>query len=242
MTKSAKITLIILVVCIAVCIAGGIVLSAADVGFEAVILAVPAAVLFLQTKKADKNGAKVTWGNPVGALIIAAFTLLLTFGTPPFINSRMKWQYPIQQKYISRFHNVKAPEYFPTSLEEVLGDYEFGYMPSIMQGTGYFSVTYKTTPERAAACAAEYAPQAKYTIPLKEYIEMGGYKVEDFTPRENSCDDGTLDVYISGKMREGGSESAQIYVLYAVLNWNHPHSTAVIVDTETGLVQFSQLG
>ena len=85
-----------------------------------------------------------------------------------------------------------------------------------MQGTGHYSVTYRTSPERAAAYAEEYATKAKYTVPLSEY-EVG-YKVEDFTPRENSYDDGTLDVFISEIMRGGASDSAQIYVLCAALN------------------------
>ena len=240
MTRLAKVTLILITVCIIVCIAAGVLLSAYNISFEAVILAVPAATLFLQTKAADKKGEKVTCGNPVGALLIAGITMLLTVSTPPFISSRSAWKYPMQKAYIGHFRNVKAPEEFPETLEEVLGDYAFGYMPSIMQGTGYFSVTYRTAPERAAAYAAEYAPKARYTIPLSEYDI--GYKVEDFTPREDSYDDGSLDVSISDIMRGGASESAQIYVLDAVLNPNHPHSTAVIVDTETGLVQFSQLG
>ena len=240
MTKLAKITLILLTACIAACVAGGVLLPAYNVCFEAAILAVPTAVLFLQTKKADRSGTKVTSGKPACALLIAAFTILLTFTTPPFFSSRSLWKYPMQRAYIACFRNVRAPAEFPDKPEEVSGDYEFEYMPSVMQGTGHYSVTYRTSPERAAAYAEEDAPKAKYTVPLSEY-EVG-YKVEDFTPRENSYDDGTLDVFISEIMREGASDSAQIYVLYAALNWNHPHSTAVIVDTETGLVQFSRLG
>ena len=51
-----------------------------------------------------------------------------------------------------------------------------------------------------------------------------------------------LDVYVSESMKNGCSDKAQIYVLSAVLNFNHPHSSAVIVDTETGKVQLSQVG
>lgn len=240
MTRLAKISLILLTACIVACLTGGVLLPAYNVCFEAAILAVPTLVLFLQTKKADRSGTKVRPGNPVGALLIAAFTIMLTFTTPPFFSSRSLWKYPMQRAYIACFRNVKAPAEFPDKPEEVLGDYEFEYMPSVMQGTGHYSVTYRTSPERAAAYAGEYAPKARYTIPLSEYDY--GYKVEDFTPRENSYDDGSLDVFISEVMRGGASDSAQIYVLDAVLNWNHPHSTAVIVDTETGLVQFSRLG
>ncbi len=253
MTKLAKITLIILSAGIVACIAGVIMISAVTIQFEAVILTGLTFIFYLMIRGAAKKGEKLKPDNSAVILLIAGLTLLVTFLTPAGITSRMKWQYPFQQRYISRFRNVKPSEYFPARLGEVLGDYKFEYVPSVMQGIGHYSVTYRTTPEQAAACAAEYAPKARYTIPLKEYIENGGYTVEDFTPRENSYDDGTLDVYISEKMRGGsdffddtssggGSDSTQIYVLNAVLNWNHPHSTAVIVDTETGLVQFSQLG
>ncbi len=242
MTKLSKVTMAILGVGIAACAAGFLLIGALDIAGEGIILSVLTLIFVTIEKNAARSGRKSKPGNAAGALIIAAGTLLITFTTPPFISSSAKWKYPMQRAYIGHFQNVKEPEEFPDFLADVESGYEFEYMPAIMQGSGYYSVTFTASPETAADYANRFAPQARYTVPLKEFIENGTYTVEDFTPRENSTDDGTLDVLVSEGMRSGCSDSAQIYVLYAALNRNHPHSTAVIVDTETGKIQLSQLG
>ena len=35
---------------------------------------------------------------------------------------------------------------------------------------------------------------------------------------------------------------ATVYVTSATHNWNHPHSTAVIIDSEKNMIEFAQLG
>ena len=201
----------------------------------AVIITIAVAVLS-GTAKADPNMAAKQIKS-VSAVL--AVMLLIGFSMPPIgISSPFKWQYPIQRFYTGLYHNEKEPDYFGDFLGDVQSDYKFEYLPSIMQGTGYYSVTFTTSPERAAEYAAEFAPKAQYTISLAEYIDSDIYYIGERDPAMKNV----LDVYVSESMKNGCSDKAKIYVLSAVLNFNHPHSSAVIVDTETGKVQLSQLG
>ena len=242
MTKLSKVTTAILGVCIAACAAGFVLLGAFDIAGEGIILSALALVFVMIENNAARSGQKPKPGNAAGALVIAGVTMLITLTTPPFISSSAKWRYSMQRAYIDRFKNVKAPEEFPDFINDVESGYKFEYFPALMQASGYYSVTFTASPETAADYAGRFAPMAKYTVPLNEFISDGSYMVEDFTPRENSTDDGSLAVFVSDGMRSGCSDSAKVYVLEAALNRNHPHSTAVIVDTETGKIQLSRLG
>ena len=238
MYRLAKITLVLLAACIAACIAGFVLISAWNILFETVFVGVPALVLFSKLKKAEAGGGSVKAGDVVGAWIIAGLTMFVTFTSAPIgIGSGSVWKYPFQRAYLGRFIKDDAAELFPERLEDVQGDYELRFMPTIMQGGGFMSLCYRTSPERAAAVEDRYAPGAVHTIPLDEYGGSGSfYRVEGFEP--NGSKDGTVTVGISGVMEREHSGGAVIYVLYSNYDWNHQRSRAVIVDKETGLVQY----
>lgn len=131
--------------------------------------------------------------------------------------------------------NIKEPDFFPDSFDNVQGDYRFSYMPSFGQATGHYSIEYTTTKENVQKFADTYSQQARYDISLEEYLSGASYHVNN----SDSYDD-ILTVY-TGKIWQSGNNSARIYVLDAVLNFNHPHSSAVIADPETGKIQFTYM-
>lgn len=177
-------------------------------------------------------------GRSMALMII----LFIMFCTPTLtIHSRLTWQYPFQKFYTGLYQNVREPEWFPDFRDDVRSDYSFDYMPSIMQGTGHYSVCFVTSPEIAAEYENKFASQARYIIPLDDFTARSGwYTIGD---AKDDSGNNVLDIYWNMDFWESGEEpTAQIYVLDAVLNFNHPHSSAVIVDRESGRIQLSRLG
>lgn len=152
------------------------------------------------------------------------------FSTPPFLSSNSLWRYPIQRGYIGLYSNIKEPEAFPDFRPDAESGYRFDYIPSILQGAGYYSVCFVTTPEKAAGYAERYSQAAQYVIPLEEY--EGRYTVSDTEE---------ITAYIDKEFWADSSD-AKIYVCETNLSFNHPHTFAVIVDVDRGMVQLSQLG
>ena len=193
-----------------------------------------------------KNAGEMNVRKIVTNILMRCMALMLIlffmFSMPPLtIHSKMTWQYPFQRFYTGLYQNVKEPEWFPDFRSDVQSDYYFDYLPSIMQGTGHYSVCFVTSPEAAAGYENKFAAGARYIIPLDEFTARSGC----YTIGEDKDDSGNnvLDVYWNMNFWKKGEEpNAQIYVLDAVLNWNHPHSSAVIIDKESGRIQLSRLG
>lgn len=199
-------------------------------------------IIAMVGNKSDKNDLQNRIKNIIGRILALIIILFFMFSIPSImISSSALWKYPFQSFYIGLYQNVKEPEWFPDFRKDVQSDYSFEYIPSIMQGTGHYSVCLVTSPETAAEYEKKFASQARYIIPFDEYSSREGW----YTIGEDKDDSGNnvLNVYWDMDFWKKGEEpNAQIYVLDAVLNWNHPHSSAVIIDTESGRVQLSRLG
>ena len=241
MSRSAKIMGVIFCAAAVVFTAAAVLTSASAAKYAAVVGAVAAAVMFFLDRRAKQTGIPVKNGFMMLVSLFAFFNILLCSISPWVVNSEYKWQYPYQKAYIGLYNNIKEPEFFPDFMNDVRSGYEFDYLPSIMQGAGHYSVTFVTAPERAAEYAAEFGARAMFIISLDDYLQSEGrYALEE--PDYENARDGTLNVYVSEGMKNGHGSKTRIYVQSAVLDFNHPHSSAVIADTETGLVQFTQLG
>ena len=161
------------------------------------------------------------------------------FQFPPlFIESSFLWQYPFQKMYTGLYRNVKEPDFFFDFRNDVQGDYCFEYLAAFMQGSGSYSVRFKTTPEIAAAYSGKFSPVSEYIIPLDKFNGLSDYTV---TAADGS--EGTISVTIDEDFfGNSDSENTFVFILETNLNWNHPHTSAVIVDKTNGLIQLSRLG
>ena len=93
-----------------------------------------------------------------------------------------------------------------------------------MQGTGFYTVHFVTTPERAAEYAKQYADAGADAVPLPDCIADFDSAVrvnEDFFPEP---------------------DAATVYVIQSNRNFNHPHSKTVTVDPVSGRVEITQYG
>lgn len=175
-------------------------------------------------------------GSSGYAAFIAAFSVFQLLTPPLTLHTEYFWQYSIQKAYIGEYRNIREPEWFPYFTKDA-DSFSFDYMPSVMQGTGHYSVTFHTASDDAVKrYENEFSARAVYTIPMNEWYDR--YEVDN-SGNENSYEN-ILDVYIDDSLRN--SETAVIYVIDAVTDFNHPHSSAVIIDSKNNIIQLSQLG
>ena len=132
------------------------------------------------------------------------------------------------------YHNIKEPEFFPDIKSAVTGDYRFDYLPGMLQGSGHYTVRFTTSSEHIQEYEQLFSSQARH---IYKYAAQSDY----FSAEEERPDSkGTVDVFLDSGFFEG--HEVTIYVLDTNYNWNHPHTSAVIIDSTTGRVQFSQYG
>lgn len=174
------------------------------------------------------------------AALLAILYIGFLFQFPPFIVTHSPWKYPVQKAYIDLYQNIKEPDYFPDFTDAVISDYTFSYMPSILQGAGHYCVSFITAPEQAQEYEKIYSGQAQYHFPM---TELHGHSYE--LDRENFK---SVSVIVSSLWEESsfeeyaGETHTNIYILSTNADWNHPHTSAVIVDSQSGRIEFSQLG
>lgn len=200
-----------------------------SVSFMNIVFA--AAVILICTRlpkfKFIKNGMTLL----LAVILIGSFFLFLF---PPLtVESHARWKYPLQKMYLS-LYGYREPEWFPDFDRIEAEEFTFNYMPSVMQGTGHFCVELRTSPETAAAFEAQYAQQAVKTLPMTDYSDS---TAADEQGRSLSVYTG--DFWDRDHSQETG---CRIYVLSSNWDWNHPHTSAVLVDASAGKIQFSQLG
>ena len=156
---------------------------------------------------------------------------------PVVFSSGMVWKYPFQRAYIGLYQNVDEPDWFPNFLGDVRGDYLFTYMPSIMQGDGFYDVRFKTTPQKAQNYIYQFEPRAEYVFRI-DNGNIGETVSGELELKESE----TLTVRINREFWEKCGPNTKAYVLFDNFNWNHPHSAVVVVDPDSGKIQMSENG
>ncbi|MBR6338350.1 MAG: hypothetical protein IKR76_11580 [Ruminococcus sp.] len=188
--------------------------------------------------------SKKTKRNTILLLLVTLLVLWLGFYTAPVVQkSRTLWKYPIQRAYIS-LYGYDEPDYFAGFEEDVKGEFEFDYMPSILQGIGHYSVFFETDEDTVRRYDERFSKQAKFSFTLNEYknelIYDGRIPELDRNKKGNFS---RISLYIGGSSDDGRlSATAQIYVLETNLDFNHPHTSAVIIDKENNTIFLTRLG
>lgn len=209
-------------------------------------------LVFFTGKQEDKKKAEN--GRPlrkdryavrvIGSLLLCVFPFLMS---PIAMRSKMLWQYQIQKPLLRVYNYV--PKWFPDVTADVVSDFRSDHVASVMQGEGHESIRFVTTPERAAEYQRKFSEKAYYTAALPEtYDAHITLPKEDMQkiPGYNDEWDNMLSFYCDRDFwytnDTDGDPDAVIYFLDVHGNWNHPGSSAVIINTKTGAVELSQFG
>ena len=203
-----------------------------------------------QTAQTNQNPLKrrvSPWGV-IGAVLL----LILFLPAPLALRSTFVWRYPFQRAYLGLYRNIGVPDWFPEFREDIVSDYHMDYVASVMQGTGHFSVCFMTSPERAAELEAQFAEQAIYTDSLPDAganasfckLRVPEEQYQAFSAVSEDEWDGNTTIYADRDFffHGGNAADAAVYILDAKCSMNHPASSAVIISSKTGAVQFSQFG
>ena len=182
-------------------------------------------------------------------LVLAANMLwTIFFGVlwlfPSGFESKVEWRYKWQVKFVTDIQKNGHADCFPDKLPNDASDYHMDYAPSFWQGTGHFCVRFKTSLQQLEQYEKEYSSQALYTIPLEDFKGMWDIQVEEINPKAivSHGSDKSLMVEYDKEFWAGHEKGATVYVVSAVHNWNHPHSSAVIINKKDKMVEFTHLG
>ena len=183
-------------------------------------------------RKKRRAGGALGTQIPLVRLFGPALAAACCFLMPPIsMESGALWKYPIHRTILGIYKNVQPPALFPDFTDDVISDYHFSYLPSLMQGTGHYSVRFVTDQER-----------------LDSYLD-GFLEHMDTACLLSDIDGFTLPVsdaaaYTIWYDREFFADcpDAGVIICESGTDPNHPHSTAIILDRATGRVQLSRLG
>ena len=187
----------------------------------------------LYDSRAAKKGKNLRKTSRARVLILLLCIVPVLAFPPLVVESSMRWQYPFQRFIINSYRNISEPNWFPEiDGDKIISDYHFSYLPSIMQGTGHYSIAFNTTEEQMTDYIDEY--KAGGGLTKRELLLsdcLGGGNNTDFPA-----------LWLDETIRKNVSERTWVCVLDAVYDWNHPHTSAVILDAEHNRIQFLQLG
>ena len=208
------------------------------------ILAGISVILLIVLRRIKKTNGMISAAKKGIFIVIYGFLLFyqcVFYLIPPFIwDSHSLWKYPLQKAYINCYQNIHEPDYFPDFSRDVVSDYTFNYAPSMMQGAGNYCVSFVTTPEKAGEYEKLYSAQAEYSFPLTELYNHS-YELDKENFKSISVAVGNI--WEKSSFEEYATEvNANVYILSTNADWNHPHTSAVIVDAQSGRIEFSQLG
>ena len=196
--------------------------------------------LFARKRQAQQNTGVVC--TMVGLVAVTAFLLAV----PPRMHSDDLRQYR-HQKSLAKLYQERAvtvPNWFPDFQDDVTGDYLLEYEPGVLHGNGYFSVRFRTEPERAASYAALFQAEARDSFLLSTYSDGMHLSLPDA-----DAPAGTQECTLLLKPAEHfwaddlkQEQTAAVYIMDAGMNGSSPAAGAAIIDTESGRVQLLQTG
>lgn len=196
--------------------------------------------LFTKRKRSRQNtGVACTM---IGMLAVIVFLLAVT----PRMRSEDLQQYRYQ-KHLAQLYQRRAvtvPNWFPDFQDDVTGDYLMEYEPGGLIGEGWFSVRFCTEPERAASYAALFDVEALCRFSLSEYHEHMHMSIPD-ADAPSGTQEGILKLLPAQHFWADDctqEKTAWVYIMDADLSIEKPVTGAAIIDTESGRVQFLQIG
>lgn len=173
------------------------------------------------------------------------FWLMLLTAYSPMVNSDSMWRYTFQRKYISGYGKTSC-DYMPDTLPEGISDYRFFYRPTIMQGTGNNFLRFVADDALVDEYISEYSKEAIYTRPLSDFKRDCIIFIDKVSPKAESISDTfegrALALRYDEKFWGDDVDNATVFFTYAYHNFNHPSSSAVIIDKNTNKVEFAHFG
>ena len=166
-----------------------------------------------------RTAKPVTAVHFTGVLVLA-FSLTFTQAFKGFFS----FQYSFQKYYAENIGGFDTQDFFPDKLHFYDSGYRSEFMPSIMQGNGWFITSYNTNSieEHKEYCSYN----SKVYFPVSELENK--FSDETAAALEKMGYNEFSSFFI--KLPEDISDSGVLYIFNANFNWNHSHCKAVLID------------
>lgn len=157
-----------------------------------------------------------------GRIFIFMVMAFLIFGIVSPIKSFFSWQYSFDKAYLQK--NGYECTYFPENLPDNTDEYYFEFLPSIMQGSGYVSMSFTAESEIIDEYIAEYESKSIEIFTLEEY-DQGDHNI----------------LIMSKAFNDEDFSDTVVYLVYANHSWNHPHTKCVMINKRIGKIEFFEV-
>ena len=176
------------------------------------------------------------------------------------------WKLDFQTAYTNMYNNVKMPEELLPPGDELIrsvrAEYHQSYASTMFGKQGHFTVSYLTTVDKAKEFQQVYSQRAVASCPLQMITDPTAYRsrdvrtllindkekaIEEILYSESEYNSPTpppdgMTVQIDYNFWQGRDQNAVIYLLESSGSGEDIRTTAVIIDTQLGAVEFAQYG
>ena len=175
--------------------------------------------------------------------VIGGLVFLMYTGFAGAFSGDKPFQYPFQRIYADERCGFDV-SFMPETLPDTGYSYSTDFMPSVLQGSGYYSVLVETDEKTVAQIKADAEKRAieKVIVSdcLDEYTieECTAHKTGTFQYISSEAEDKDFFVYIPYEAVKN-PEGYRIYVAYTDYDFNHPDTRAYIINESTNTVIWS---
>ncbi len=173
-------------------------------------------------------------------LIMSAFLLFIGLCAPIMNQTHFSFRYPFQKAYIGIFNGDDTFDYFPDKLPDGIKGYRMDFFPSIMQGDGYTTMSFEASDDVIEQYTNEYSKGAIYTCTVADLGESLSIQIN-----ENGANitNKYADVLMDKRFRAKCSDNAKVYIMYnSETSHRSSYTSAVVIDSEHNLIEFSKIG
>ncbi len=175
--------------------------------------------------------------------IIGGLVFLMYTGFTGHFSGNKAFQYPFQRWYVNEKGGFDV-SFMPEKLPDTIYSYSTDFMPSVLQGSGYYSVLVETDEETVAEIKADTEKRAMEILPLSDCLDE--YTIEDCVSDEagafqyvyKDSEENSFFVYIPFEALKN-TDGFYVYVVYTDYDFNHPDTRAYIINESTNTVIWS---
>ena len=163
---------------------------------------------------------------------------------PEIMEAHSSRFYGIQKKWFA-MHSGADLSGLPETVPDNVTDYTLKGVPSYLQGTGSFRVSFRCSDDVLAGYEAEYSADALYTFGLDE-VKDHRIQAKNTSRAEQVWQipdsDRTLTVSYDEDFWQGHRKDAVVYVKDASFQMVRQHISMVIINRKDGMAEFIRFG
>ncbi|MBO7394913.1 MAG: hypothetical protein J6U16_02195 [Ruminococcus sp.] len=173
-------------------------------------------------------------------IVISPLLLFLSLFAPIMIKTHFSFRYPFQKTYISIYNGNDTFDYFPRRLPNGIKSYRLDYFPSILQGDGYTTISFKASDDVIQQYTNEYSKDAIFVCTVADLDETLSIRINE---NGSNTTNKYANVRMDSRFKAKCSDDAVVYIMYnSETSHRSSYTSAVVIDSEHNLIEFSKIG